>query len=209
MNKKILLNFPNAVTFFRVVLVFIVVYFLFSQNAKLYLYSSMLIFALILLDWIDGIVARGLGSSTEFGSVIDIVGDRIVENALWIAFAFIQSVPIWVPFVVIARGFIPDGFWSYALSKGKTAFGKKTMMKGSIGVFFVSSRFSRALYGIAKTAAFMLLALHLYFKSMNYASAGFLGMAAFGFVLFTVAFCVLRGIFVVYDGFMLFRTEKV
>ncbi|MEK6949062.1 MAG: CDP-alcohol phosphatidyltransferase family protein, partial [Nanoarchaeota archaeon] len=198
MNKKILLNFPNAVTFFRVVLVFIVVYFLFSQNAKLYLYSSMLIFALILLDWIDGIVARGLGSSTEFGSVIDIVGDRIVENALWIAFAFIQSVPIWVPFVVIARGFIADGFRSYALSKGKTAFGKKTMMKGSIGVFFVSSRFSRALYGIAKTAAFMLLALHLYFKSMNYASAGFLGMAAFGFVLFTVAFCVLRGIFVVY-----------
>ena len=209
MNKKILLNFPNAVTFFRIVLVFIAVYFLFSKNAELYLYSAMLIFVLILFDWLDGIVARCLNSSNEFGNVIDIVGDRIVENVLWIAFAFIHSVPIWVPFVVITRGFITDGFRSYALSKGKTAFGKKTMMKGNIGIFFVSSRFSRALYGIAKTITFILLALHLYSKSMNQANAEFLGMAAFGFVLFTVAFCVIRGIFVVYDSFMLFRTEKV
>ncbi len=207
-GRKVFINFPNVVTFFRVCLSFVIVYFLFSKKEELYLYSAMLIFALILLDGVDGIVARWLNSTTEFGSIIDIAGDRIVENVLWIAFAFIQSVPVWVPFVVITRGFITDSFRSYALSRGKTAFGKSTMMRGKIGIFFVSSRFSRALYGTAKTAAFILLALHLYSAGMNYANAEALGAIAYGLVMFTVAFCVLRGFFVVYDAISLFASRN-
>ncbi len=109
---------------------------------------------------------------------------------------------------MLTRGFITDGFRSYALSKGKTAFGKKSMMRGNIGIFFVSSRFSRALYGTAKTAVFILLALQLYLTRISYLDIEVFKSFTFAFVLFTVAFCVVRGLFVVYDGFKIFTAYR-
>ncbi|MBW2975965.1 hypothetical protein KY347_00805 [Candidatus Woesearchaeota archaeon] len=113
-------------------------------------------------------------------------------------------IPLWIPFVVLSRSFIVDSFRSYALSRGKTAFGKKTMMRGKIGLFFVSSRISRALYATAKSITFYLLALQMYLISVSYQNIGVFKGFTYSIVLFTVAFCVLRGIFVVYDGFKLF-----
>jgi CDP-diacylglycerol--glycerol-3-phosphate 3-phosphatidyltransferase len=159
---------------------------------------------LFILDGIDGLVARKFNTVTDFGGVIDIVGDRIVENVLWITFAFISIIPFWVPLVVLARGFITDGFRGYALTRGKTAFGKRSMMRGNIGIFFVSSRLSRALYAIAKSLTFSLLALQLYLSNISYPSIDIFKSVTVALVLFTVIFCVLRGIFVVYDGFKLF-----
>ncbi len=207
MEQETIFNFSNSVTFARIILVFVIAYLLLLGNTKIYLISSVLIFILIVLDGVDGIVARKLNSVTEFGGALDIVGDRIVENVLWLTFAFTEVIPLWIPIVVLTRSFITDGFRSYALSKGKTAFGKKSMMRGSIGIFFVSSRFSRALYGIVKTLAFILLALQLYLAGISYAGIGIFKGVAYSVVLFTVAFCIIRGFFTVYDGFKLFTVH--
>lgn len=208
MVKEAIFDSSNSVTFARIILVFVIVYLLLLNKAALFLISSLLIFILMILDGIDGMIARKFNSDTEFGGVLDILGDRIVENVLWITFAFIEVIPLWIPLVVLTRGFITDSFRSYALSKGKHAFGKKTMMRGKIGIFFVSSRFSRALYGIAKTVVFILLALQLYLVDISYHNIEIFKDVTYSLVLSTVAFCIIRGVFVVYDGFKLFIEYK-
>ena len=39
------------------------------------------------MDGVDGYIARKYNQASELGSVLDIMGDRIVEASYWIAFA--------------------------------------------------------------------------------------------------------------------------
>ena len=208
MEQEAIFDSSNFVTFARIILVFVAVYLLLSGNTNFYLTAFILIVVVVLMDYVDGLVARNFKSITKFGSVLDIVGDRIVENVLWITFAYIRVIPLWVPIAVLSRSFIADSFRSFALSKGRTAFGKKTMMSGNIGIFFVSSRFSRTLYAVAKAMTFSLLVLQLYLIDVSYTYIEIFKNITYSLVLFTVAFCVLRGIFVVHDGFRPFTHHR-
>tara|TARA_Y100000031_G_scaffold12275_1_gene13141 strand:+ start:1278 stop:1910 length:633 start_codon:yes stop_codon:yes gene_type:complete len=208
MEQETIFDSSNLVTFARIILVFVAVYLLLSGNANFYLITFILIIVIVLMDYVDGLVARIFKSITRFGSVLDIVGDRIVENVLWITFAYTGVIPLWIPIAILSRSFITDSFRNFALSRGRTAFGKKTMMRGNIGIFFVSSRFSRTLYAVAKAATFSFLALQLYFIDVSYVNIEIFKNITHSLVLFTVAFCILRGFFVVYDGFMLFTNHR-
>ncbi|MEK6713854.1 MAG: CDP-alcohol phosphatidyltransferase family protein, partial [Nitrospirota bacterium] len=77
----------NLITIVRVILLFVGIGFIYSHN----IYGEILAFAIviivIIMDWIDGYVARRRGNTTPFGAVLDIMGDRIVESSLWIVFA--------------------------------------------------------------------------------------------------------------------------
>ena len=67
-----------------------------------------LAFVALVMDWLDGYLARRLGCESKVGGVLDIVGDRIAENVWWVVFAWLHVIPLWVPIVVLSRG-ICDG----------------------------------------------------------------------------------------------------
>jgi CDP-diacylglycerol--glycerol-3-phosphate 3-phosphatidyltransferase len=165
-----------------------------------------LILVLLLLDYFDGMVARRTNQVTKLGSALDIAMDRLVEFVLWVCFADLRLVPVWVPLVVIARGLIVDAVRSYALAFGETAFG---MMHSRIGRFVVSSRFMRDLYGTTKTVTFLVLAA---VHALNRGALPFLGTvrpwlytAGYALTVFSVALCLARGIPVLFDARVLFR----
>ena len=54
---------------------------------------------------LDGWVARKRGSASTFGAVFDILGDRIVENALWVIFADLDQKNLVVGIAFMAVGF--------------------------------------------------------------------------------------------------------
>ncbi len=145
----------NLLTILRIILCIIAIEFLFSGRPELALAAFFITLIVIILDGLDGVVARALNEQSEFGSVFDIIGDRIVENLYWIAFALLGWVGIWVPMVVVTRGILTDGLRSIALSKGYTAFGEHTMMQNKVMHFLTASRISRAVYGTAKVLAFL------------------------------------------------------
>lgn len=145
----------NLLTILRMILCIIAIEFLFSGRPELALTSFFLTLIVVILDGLDGVVARAMNEQSEFGSVFDIIGDRVVENLYWIAFAGLGWIGIWIPMVVVTRGIITDGLRSIALSKGFTAFGEHTMMQNKLMHFLTASRFSRALYGTAKVLAFL------------------------------------------------------
>src|SRR3989304_8727394 len=164
----------NFITILRIILLFIGISFIYSYTFHGELIAFIIILSVIIMDWLDGYIARKRNITTQFGAVIDILGDRIVEGSLWIVFAHIHLVPVWVPLIVIVRGCITDTLRSIALTKGRTPFGEKTMIKTTLGRLIVSSRASRAIYGGAKVVTFCYLILYMaYMEGIKVWPGGF------------------------------------
>jgi len=122
----------NLITVGRLVLLFVVIGLIVVGNVHVVGACMALIVVVFASDGIDGYVARRRGSTSAFGAVFDIAGDRIVENVLWVVFADLGVVPIWVPLMVLTRGFVVDGLRSLSYGEGMTAFGERNMMRSPI-----------------------------------------------------------------------------
>ncbi len=187
----------NLITAFRVVCLFLAAAFAVTGDSVLAWIAVPMAFAALLMDWLDGYAARRLGCESKVGGLLDIVGDRIAENVWWVVFAWLHLVPLWVPLVVLSRGFVTDAIRSCALANGETAFGNATMMRSRIGYSLVASRASRATYGIAKVVAFVaLFILNAVQLSSNLAPGLESGVetVALTATYVTVALCAIRGI---------------
>lgn len=210
----------NLLTILRMILCVVAIEYLFSGRPDLAVAAAFITLFVIVLDGLDGYVARALKESSKFGSVFDILGDRVVENLYWIAFAVIGWVGVWVPMVVVARGILTDGLRSIALSQGYTAFGSSSMMKNKFCHFLTASRFSRAVYGVAKTLVFLfLIVAHIpnieYFDAMTVDSylrftmiQPYLITTADVLVYITVAMCIIRGIPVLIESKRYINNDK-
>jgi hypothetical protein len=97
-----------------------------------------------------------------------------------------------------------------ALEKGRTAFGKASMMTSRIGIWIASSRISRGLYGGIKVFTFCfviaIFALKDFFIGANFALAD---QAALILVAATVFYCIIRGAVVIYDSKKYFQDDKI
>ena len=196
----------NLITLFRFLLLFFIFFIVDQGGLHGHIWGIVLTVFIIALDGIDGVVARWLKETSEFGGVFDIVVDRIVENCFWIYFAAKGIIPLWIPFVVLSRGFFTDGIRSVALSRGMTAFGDKSFQKSVLGKILVSSKWSRGLYGFSKIAAFLsLIVLHglppQETESMLKEDLrNVIRLSGYSIIYFTVGFCILRAIPVVLDS---------
>lgn len=195
----------NAITLSRIGILISIFVVLDRDSLNGHLLALALTLLLVVLDGVDGMVARYLKLESMAGGVFDIVVDRIVENCFWIYFTARGILPVWVSMLVISRGFYTDGIRSVALAKGMTAFGEKTF-QGLVGRILVTSRVSRALYGLAKVLSFLFLivmqALPLA-GTEAYINAEWQPIVVswgYGMVYFTVAYCILRGIPVIIES---------
>src|SRR5262245_49637456 len=64
----------------------------------------------LLLDTVDGIVARRTGQTSLLGGVLDIAADRTYELVLWVGFADLGLIPAWISFVILTRSTLTDAF---------------------------------------------------------------------------------------------------
>jgi len=197
----------NMITVIRIVLAFLTV-FLYGRGYQLAFAAFILTIVVIYMDALDGWIARKTGGASDFGALLDITGDRIVENIYWIYFATIGMVSFWIPVFVIARGFLTDTVRSVAFAEGKTPFGEKTMMRTGVTKLLVSSRFSRGLYGVLKAVVFCWLG---FLVAMNkgitagaisqhekFMTISELIVSALVWVVFLM--CIIRGLPVLWDG---------
>ncbi|HEY8447704.1 MAG TPA: CDP-alcohol phosphatidyltransferase family protein [Thermomicrobiales bacterium] len=201
----------NLITVGRIGLLFVVVALIYFGNVQVITACMALIAIIFALDGVDGWVARRRGETSSLGAVFDIAGDRVVETVLWVAFADLGLIPVWIPFLVITRGIIVDGLRSLSYAEGMTAFGERNMMRSPLTRWLTAGRFMRALYGYAKAVGFVFLTgLEAY--EHHDASGTFIGdvygvtavrWIGWAVVWLAVALTVIRGVPVIVDALAL------
>jgi len=189
----------NIITISRIILAFIAMGLLFAgKDGQFAAVSLVLTIFVMWFDGLDGFIARKFNETSKLGAVLDIMGDRIVENLYWIAFSALGWIGAIVPIVVLTRGIITDSLRSLALEKGYTPFGEKTMMQDKIAKFIVASNFSRFTYALCKAVAFLfLIAGHI---PAQYPGKDIILQTGLVCTVIAVIFCVLRGLPVIFES---------
>jgi len=190
---------PNRITALRVAMAFGAVA-LFGRGAWSNATALALTVGAISLDAVDGYLARRKNLATPLGAQLDILGDRLIENVFFTFFAVSGMVSLWVPVFFFFRGTVTDFVRGLAAKAGRAGFGKNSMLESRWGRALVASRASRAGYGALKCACFCYLGLELTLRGAG--ASSHVALAAGGpFLVWTsVAFCLLRGWPVLWEG---------
>jgi CDP-diacylglycerol--glycerol-3-phosphate 3-phosphatidyltransferase len=206
----------NLITVARLLLLFVVVGFLYRDPVGLAAVSMISLAVVFAGDGLDGWVARRRGSTSQFGAVFDIAGDRVVETVLWVVFADLGVIGVWVPLLVITRGSIVDVLRSLSYGDGMTAFGERNMMRSPLTRWLTAGRFMRGLYGYAKAIAFLFLAGLVAYREPSSEGrwvravydADVVRYAGWFFVWLAVALTVIRGLPVIVDSLAYLRERE-
>ncbi len=199
------MNVANLITILRFPLLVVVVLLLYFGGAVGQLIDTTLIVVLILMDSLDGIVARRRGEQTLIGSALDIAADRAVEIVLWVTFAHLELIPVLIPLTVIIRGALTDSIRNVALQHGQSAH---SMMRSAWGRWLVASGYMRSGYAVIKAVAFTLLALAVGLKTGGYVAWHGVWIAASVASWLALALCILRGLPVIVEARGLFLSAE-
>ncbi|NQT46899.1 MAG: CDP-alcohol phosphatidyltransferase family protein [Candidatus Omnitrophica bacterium] len=193
----------NLITLLRVLLVFAVIYLLKSSNPIICLWGVLLLQIIFLMDGLDGYIAKKTKSANALGGLIDVLGDRITENLLFIFFAVHAVAPMYVALLFVVRSFVTDFVRSLSYKQGYSTYSIHT---SALGYIFVASRSSRVVYLTMKFLLFTLGAISLFFIRLNSTYAmqihmlPMLKQTIYAIANLLMAFSLLRCAFVIYDN---------
>jgi CDP-diacylglycerol---glycerol-3-phosphate 3-phosphatidyltransferase len=186
----------NWITLSRFPLLLIITLILYFGSPPLQLACVVILFAGLMLDTVDGIVARSTGQTSLFGSVLDIAADRTYELVLWVCFADLGLISVVIPLIIIARTTLTDAFRSIGVGQGIAPFAQH---RTPLGRFLVGSPWMRTGYAVSKVVTFcglaLVLALDGYPEGSRHASAAVSLLKVFQTTAWVaLVFCVFRGL---------------
>jgi len=186
----------NWITLSRFPLLLIIVLILYLGSPWVRLAGAALLFLGLMLDTVDGMVARKTGQTSLFGSVLDIAADRTYELVLWVCFADLRMIPVAIPLIIIARTTLTDALRSIGVGQGTVPFAQH---RTALGRFLVGSTWMRTGYAVTKVTTFCGLTLAQAFSGFSPETALARAVPSMMAVLRVIAwlavvFCVFRGL---------------
>jgi CDP-diacylglycerol---glycerol-3-phosphate 3-phosphatidyltransferase len=148
----------NWITVSRFPLLLLTIFILYFGSATMRVAGVVLLFVGLMLDTVDGVVARKRGQTSLFGSVLDIAADRTYELVLWVCFADLGMIPVAIPLIIIARTTLTDALRSIGVGQGTAPFAQHRTV---LGRFLVGSTVMRTGYAVTKVITFCGLTLAL------------------------------------------------
>ena len=115
-----MLNLPNLLSLFRILLVpFLVVVLLTKFDGKEFVGLALFLVA-ALTDVLDGVIARRRQQITRLGKLLDPAADKILMSAAFISLVEMnpKTAPAWIVGAIIAREFAVSALRSFAASEG-------------------------------------------------------------------------------------------
>jgi CDP-diacylglycerol--glycerol-3-phosphate 3-phosphatidyltransferase len=186
----------NWITLSRLPLLLVTILALYFGPPPVRLAAVALLFLGLMLDTIDGMVARKTGRTSLLGSVLDIAADRTYELVLWFCFADLRMISMAIPVIVVTRTTLTDAFRSVGVGQGTPPFAQH---RSRLARFLVASSVMRVGYSVGKVVTFCGLALAWAMSGVpagtgvGGAAAAMMGplrVAAWA----TVTICVVRGL---------------
>ncbi|HET6836800.1 MAG TPA: CDP-alcohol phosphatidyltransferase family protein [Gemmatimonadales bacterium] len=187
----------NWITLSRFPLLLVIILILYVGSPVAQLAGVALLFLGLMLDTVDGMVARKTGQTSLFGSVLDIAADRTYELVLWVCFADLGMIPLVIPLIIIARTTLTDALRSIGVGQGTAPFAQH---RTALGRFLVGSTWMRTGYAVSKVVTFCGLALVLALDGYAERSGRYPDTAASLLKIFqatawiALVFCVFRGL---------------
>jgi len=173
---------PNWLTFLRLVLIPVFVFFLIDPSrASLTVASIIFVFAAI-TDYADGILARRYAAVTDFGKLFDPLADKILVMAALVMLASGRDdqcrslVPGWMVVLILAREFWVTGLRALAAKDGNVVAAKSGgKVKSALQMVSIMALllydYSFSLFGHSVTYQFVGLNLLLISLAFSYISA--------------------------------------
>jgi phosphatidylglycerophosphate synthase len=185
----------NWITLSRFPLLLVTVLILYFGSPWARMAGVGLLFLGLMLDTVDGVVARKRGETSLFGSVLDIAADRTYELILWVCFADLHMLPAAIPLIIIARTTLTDAFRSIGVGQGTAPFAQH---RTALSRFLVGSSWMRTGYAVTKVLTFCGLALAQALSAFpGTAAARIVPMMMTGLRVtawLAVLFCIFRGL---------------
>ena len=137
--KKDLLNLPNAITFVRVAMIPVILWFTYYESRVNSFIAAVLFAATGATDFLDGWVARRRGLVTVIGKFLDPLADKLIVVSTLVMLVHLGRVAAWVVIVIMAREFIVTGLRTIAMGEGVViAAGQEGKYKTSLQIAGIS-----------------------------------------------------------------------
>lgn len=147
----------NEVTFANFISIarpFLIIYGLWQFKDQA-LYLAIWVIFVILLDAVDGIVARHIDKKGgKYGSFVDIASDRAVELIILFTYAYWGIISYIFPIIFLVRGIATD------FLRILNNVYKDEKFKEPLSIGKADNRFWRASYGLVKIAAFTVILIY-------------------------------------------------
>lgn len=119
-TRKVL-TWPNGLTGLRLLLVPVLAWLLFGDQAQdsttRWMAFGVFLFAAI-TDFIDGALARSSNTVTTIGKIADPIADKAITGVALIGLSYLQLLPWWVTLLIIAREVVVTGVRFAVISHG-------------------------------------------------------------------------------------------
>src|SRR5215210_7232393 len=186
----------NWITLTRFPLLMATVLILYVGSPGVRLVGVALLLLGLMLDTVDGVVARSRGETSLFGSVLDIAADRTYELILWVCFADLRMISVAIPLIIVARTTLTDAFRSIGVAQGTAPFAQH---RTALSRFLVGSSWMRTGYAVTKVVTFCGLALAQAFGGLSAGNSVSRAVPSMMSGLrvtawLAVVFCVFRGL---------------
>lgn len=102
---QMVLNIPNSMSLLRIILIPVLFLLILNFSPKMYPVLIVVYFFTVLLDFLDGFIARRFHQETELGKILDPLADKLLIFFLVIAFMVSAHFPVWLAFFIFFRDF--------------------------------------------------------------------------------------------------------
>ena len=116
--KEDAFNLPNALTFGRIVMIPLCLWFLDQDTARSGFWAAIVFTAAAITDVLDGYLARKLNVVSVLGKLIDPLADKLIVMACLVWMVPMGRMPGWAVIVLLAREFSVTALRGVAASEG-------------------------------------------------------------------------------------------
>ncbi len=161
------LNLPNLLSIFRILLVPLLVVVLLTEIEGREFIGLGLFLLASLTDFLDGFIARRRSQVTNLGKLLDPAADKILTSAAFISLVGLGLAPAWMVVVVVAREFAVSALRSLAatqnmvLAAGNSGKLKTVSQIVAISLLIISDQLG-SLRQLAPIALWIALILTIY-----------------------------------------------
>lgn len=174
MEKENIWNLPNILTLCRILIAFLIIYFIFADFSIIYIVIAFIIG--MLTDFFDGQIAKIFNLKTEFGRKFDMIADRVlivgVILAVIIKFSqmgILTKNHFFQIFFILSREMIAFPFLLIAAISGK-------------GIFIPQVRFIGKAATVMQAITFPMILLNISYKVFTFSLYFAIATGAIGLI---------------------------